>query len=273
MMQKKMIYRAFFLILIRSILFFQPVQSFQMPTINLFKGPHSLFIDQELYHMRRSKSGSRQTGYLFGQGICYRNIRPRAIYWAGDIFFGRGTLRGSTRFGSPLKSKKQDLTVEGRVGYNFHWTLKYPFSFVLFGGGGNFSGKNNFVTSPGGAIHINNSYKYIVLGMHTRCYLTEVFSFGVDYKVQCMMDGKSKITNDPTYGRVDLMIEGQTGHTLELPVHWHLSKNKNKNLNMDLALTPYYQFRHYGGRENFPFDFVDTKYYLHGIKLTLSFLF
>lgn len=42
---------------------------------------------------------------------------------------------------------------------------------------------------------------------------------------------------------------------------------------MAVGLVPFYEYRFYGHRANFPFDFLETKLKLYGATLKLHYLF
>ena len=47
----------------------------------------------------------------------------------------------------------------------------------------------------------------------------------------------------------------------------------NVHVTATINVTPFYRFRHFGGRPNFPFDYIDTKFQLYGVQATVGLSF
>jgi hypothetical protein len=85
-----------------------------------------------------------------------------------------------------------------------------------------------------------------------------------------MQDAKSQVSDDPVYDEVTLMIKDELLARLDLPIYFHPAKMW---LGTGMELSPFFEYRHFGGREGFPFNFRDTKFYLYGMRVALTFAF
>ena len=82
------------------------------------------------------------------------------------------------------------------------------------------------------------------------------------------MDAKCKVSNDPEFEDSTLQIKDKVNYRIEFPFNYFFCKTRN---HFEIDLVPFIEFRHYGGRENFPFDFQDTKLRICGVTLLLAY--
>lgn len=85
-----------------------------------------------------------------------------------------------------------------------------------------------------------------------------------------MYNAKCAVTGDPDVDDFNLLIEDDWNYRIELPMIYRFCPCFG---GFEAQVTPFYEFRHYGGRENFPFDFIDTKLMIWGFNLLLSYRF
>lgn len=221
---------------------------------------HRVGIGPSVYHLRRDRDGgSSQDGYLGGISIYYERIKPYGFYWSFEGSLAQGSIYGRSGGGSPLESVKRDTEVEGHLGYAF-----YPWGVFLtpFVGAGYFNGLNDFVSPSPMTIQYHNRFRYISLGLQGERCVSEKASLGFRIAIKYMTEGKSRISQDPMFEDAHLIVENRFQWYLDFPItiKWRAKKH------LALKIAPLLRWRHYGGRENFPFDFYETDFRLIGIN-------
>lgn len=206
-----------------------------------------------------------------GRAVC-EHFRGNNLYFAADGYWAYGKLEGHNADSQAITSYKSDAEVEGRLGYTFMKDLCTYFWVTPFLGGGYFVGSNRFVRPSPMEFESNTRFPYIALGFLSRVQLTDCFYFGLNFKTKYSVGAKTKITNDPDpeVDNSELIIEDKFFYEVELPLIYNwLWKCKR----VECSFVPFYRFRHYGGHENHPFDFIDTKFHMYGARLMFSYPF
>lgn len=233
--------------------------------------PYLFYTGAETYHFKRAREGgTEQTGLINGTRVGFDRIKPYGWYIGADYLYASGRIKGKTGSGIRLGSELNDQIFEARLGF----TLLQPgcrTTFIIpFGGWGSFREVNHFVSPSPLKYKFTDTFDYVVVGFLSGVNLTALISMGINFKVKFMLDGESKVTNDPFYDTVTLVMEKETLYRLDLPITYN---PRNSLFGIDAQFVPFYEFRHFGGREGFPFDFKDTKFYLYGARLALLYCF
>lgn len=247
--------------------------SFEANALLSFRGPHRLAAGPEFYFMQRNKEGgSKQHGFLFGGRVSYDRIRRSALYWGLDGVYTVGRLYGHNADHRELHSRKRDSSIEGRFGYTLKKNWGCLYWLTPFLGGGYFEGTNRFIYPSPREYLVTNKIPYIALGFLSRVDFWSCFGMGLDFKAKYSVGANSHITQDPDplVDNARFIIEDKLSYDVELPLYfsWRWWEKKS-----ELRFVPFYQFRHYGAHENYPFDFYDTRFHLYGARIMLSCFF
>ncbi len=221
----------------------------------------------ETYFIKRSREGgSFQKGRLDGVKIDIDRIERCRWYFGGEYQYASGDIKGYTAGGNYFVSKLTDTIYEGRLGYTFQQKEgRQPF-FVPFGGWGYFKEVNAFRYPSLLTYTFNDTFHFFTIGFLSGVNFTPLLSMGVNFKVRFMIDGTSQVTNDPVYDEVNLNMENEMQIRLDIPFTFNLPCSL---FGIAMQLVPFYEFRHFGGREGYPFNFRDTKFYIYGAQLAL----
>lgn len=231
--------------------------------------PHSfvnqLYVGPEIYHVRRVREGgTKQSGWIFGFRAGYEHIKRFKFYWGGDVLYGKGTLEGHST-GSKLRSRFIDKNIEGRFGYTFQQKVGYRLALTPFIGAGYGEECNNFVSPSPLKVHFKLRFNYAVAGFLSKMNLSPCLSLGFNFKARFLYDAKNHVAHDPEIDNFKMLVKNQMHYRLELPISYQRTEH------FLLNLVPFYEFRHYGGQVNFPFDFLESKLNIYGA--TLKFLY
>lgn len=222
---------------------------------------HTLSIGPEAYYVERTRAtGANQTGVLYGGQIAYNRIKCCGFYWGADAYYATGVLHGRNRTNKPLKSTLTDWQAEARLGF----TIPYV---TLYVGYGYLQEQINFISPSPTTFHYRDAIQYVTSGFLARVNWTCHFSTGLNAKVKWMTDGKSHISNDPAKDSVTLTMGNEPQYRVELPVNYYIKKG------WEASFVPFYEFRHYGNKEGYPYDFIDTEYQIWGLQLMASYWF
>lgn len=236
-----------------------------------FPRPQAISIGPEIYHIRRVREGgSKQSGCMYGVRLSYNMIKRYKVYWGAEFLWAKGDLCGKTGGGIKLKSKFTDENLEGRIGYTFQCKNAYQPFLTPFVGYGYFLETNNYVKPSPMLIHFQNRYKYFVGGFLSGFSPAPEWIVGFNFKAMPMWQAKCKVTNDPVYQTSKMLIKDEINYRYEMPIIYLLCFCRQQ---FDLRLVPFYETRHYGRRENFPFDFLDTKLRIWGADFQISYRF
>lgn len=228
------------------------------------------YIGPEIYYTQRVKEGgSKQTGTLYGVRIGYDRIQRYKLYWGIDALWARGILEGQTKE-NHLKSTLTDMNVEARIGYTFQSKNWRCASLTLYSGGGYFW-ENNFYQHPSPlTVHFKNRFSYIPIGFLSQIFVTPNWSIGANFKVRYLIESEHKVTNDPEHDHLTQHYEDRLQYRVDLPVTYFICWKKHS---LAVSLVPFYEYRSYGYRANFPFDFLETKFNFYGATLKFLYLF
>jgi len=220
-------------------------------------------IGPDIYYLTRDRDGgAKQTGIMYGGEGDYERVKPWGFYWALNGLYARGTLTGHSRTGK-TESRLTDAQVEARLGY----TLCWPFLLTPFVGYGYFSEINDFCDPSPIAVRFHNHFQYPLLGFRSEWAWGPYFRLGCLARVSYMVDGASEVTNDPSFDDLTLIMGPRWQYRIDLPVSLCFCNSRNA---FEAAIAPFYWLRQYGGRENYPFDFIATKMRSYGARFYLS---
>lgn len=235
-------------------------------------GPHRVEVGPEWYHLKRTREGgSKQTGDLHGIHATYDRAPSCGIYWGADGYAVTGDLSGKTAKGFKTKSNVKEREIEGRLGYTRHlpyicWSPR----FTLFMGGGYYYSSNKFRKPSPMTIKMTEWASYgsagCFIGVDLSCRLRAEARFTAKF----MANGKSDITEDHDFDDISLDMDNEVFYNVDIPISYRICESNER---LELRLVPFYRFRHFGGRSNFPFDFVETKFRIYGARVTLAYQF
>ena len=224
----------------------------------------------EIYHIKRWRNGgTKQTGRMDGVRVGFDRIKRHGWYIGVDGFYSTGHLEGHNARGRTLDSDLTDIIFEGRVGFTLQDQTECQHTFTPFVGYGYFHEVNNFHSPSPIPYTFTDTFDYFTTGFLSGFNFTPLLSMGLNFKVKFMMSGRSKISDDPLYDDVKLRMNNEIQLRVDVPLVFHCLPWKR----VQAALVPFYEYRHLGGREGFPFDYIDTKFTLLGARLDLIYRF
>jgi hypothetical protein len=228
------------------------------------------YVGPEIYYVKRTKEGGAvQTGTLYGVRIGYDHVRRYKFYWGCDVLWARGILDGHVA-DDKLKSEFTDTNIEARLGYTFQSKCWRCASFTPFVGGGYFWEYNNFVNPTPLKLHFKNIFSYVPVGFLSQIFLMPTLSVGLNFKARVILEGKQNVSHDPKFNKSTQHYIENLQYRLELPIIYFFCWKSNP---LGVSLVPFFEYRHYGHRANFPFDFLETKLKFYGATLKLMYLF
>jgi hypothetical protein len=236
-----------------------------------FPYPLQFSLGPEIYHVKRVREGgTRQTGTLTGLRANFDRIQRYKIYWGSEALYARGMLNGRSGSGAKLRSTFIDASLEGRVGYTFQHKSALRPSFTPFIGYGYYREINKY--HPPSPIHVKfrTEFHYIPCGFLSSLTICPQWELGLNFKAMAMWEACCKVMDDPEFDDRTMLVEDKVNYRVELPVKYRLPYLKG---HFEIGLVPFYETRHYGGRVNYPFDFLDTKLTLYGCNLQLIYAF
>jgi len=235
------------------------------------KGPHRIYLGPDSFHLKRTKKGgAKQKGWLNGVYGAYERRPHGGVYTIFDGYYAQGSLKGETAAGNTLKSKMTDKKIEGRLGYSFCIQSWKKLTLIPYGGYGYSNCKNAFkAPSP-----LTNTYteyfNYASAGFEISFSPCNALECGLNFNTDFMIEGKSKIEDDVDDETFRLLIENKNQYEIDLLFRYYTHYNEKA---FTIIASPFYQQRHYGGMKNFPFDFIDTKFQIFGIRLLINLCF
>lgn len=225
---------------------------------------HRVLVGPEVYYMTRSRDGgTEQTGTLYGFSFLYERVRHYGIYWGLEGRYAVGTLQGHDGNDKDIKSHKRDSDLEGSLGFTYQFSKAGKcLSLTPIVGGGYFWGKNDFVDPSPLTVNYRGQFSYYLLGILATLYWNDQISVGLRYKVKKMLEGECRVSDIPESDDLKQVMENENQYELELPIQ--ISRVEGRF--WQWLVTPFYRSRHYGKRENFPRDFLDTRFKMYGVK-------
>lgn len=243
---------------------------------NLKEG-HRIYLGPQTYYIRRNrKGGTRQSGWLYGGRIGYERLKGNSLYLGFEAATGIGTIKGNSGLGSSLKSSFKDITYEWRLGYTFHQcSFKHLFftPYILFE---SLKEINNF-KEPSPLLTDTKIHATLAgIGFLSKIDICPCLSAGINFSAKFMLSGKNKFSNYPTgIGDETENFTINTGNQfhchVEIPITYHFIQLCNSHLSV--GLVPFYEYRKYESQENFPINFLETKFNFVGIFLKFMYRF
>lgn len=216
--------------------------------------PHQLYLAPDVYHVHRHREGgSYQSGWVYGGSLGYDYIKENTWYLGVEGFYTVGELSGSSSLGNKLKSRFYDSNVEGRVGYTFQFPCLWEFRVTPYLGGGYAWEKMKLIHPSLLRVQSHIGFGFFSFGFLSQIKINCDWDFGINFKARYMLEGKSRITNNPDCEDVDLLMNNRMHYRIEMPVTYHIC------LPWEISLMPFYEYRVYGRHPNFPFDFLETR--------------
>lgn len=234
-----------------------------------FPLPNKISLGPEIYYLTRARAGgTKQTGWMSGIRGSYDRIKRYRLYWGFEALYAKGSLKGHNGIDDALKSSFTDAHIEGRFGYTFQAKCNYLPAFTPFVGYGYFRDINKFKAPSPLTLKFITSYKYVAYGFLSSVTLFDDFTAGFNFKGWSMINARTKVQDDPQEDDISMLMGERFNYRLEMPI---LYRHFTCSQHLEIGLIPFYECRHYGSRENFPFDYFDTKFRLWGASIQLTY--
>lgn len=237
------------------------------------------YIGPEIYYVKREKEGgAQQGGTLYGVRIGYDRVKRYKFYWGIDALWAKGVLEGHRKketlegevLKERLKSEFTDINVEARLGYTFQSKCWRCASWTPYGGLGYFWEKNDYKHPSPLQVHFKNHFTYVAGGFLSQIFITPSWSTGFNFKVRYLLEAEQKVEGDTEFGKLTQHYEEKLQYRAELPVTYFYCW---RSCPLAVSLVPFFEYRAYGHRANFPFDFLEVKLKLYGATLKFHYLF
>ncbi|MFI0434537.1 MAG: hypothetical protein ACH350_02260 [Parachlamydiaceae bacterium] len=224
----------------------------------------------EIYSVERAKEGgARQSGTLYGVRLGFDHIRRYKLYWGLDALWAKGALKGSSK-DHRIKSTLTDTNIEARFGYTFQSKSWRCASFTPFVGLGYFWENNCFEHPSPLPIHFKNHFSYLPFGFLSQFSLSKNVSVGVNVKIRFLIESKVEASHDPEHEDCTQYYDESLQYRFELPLSYFTCYKKKS---LACCFVPFYEYRPYGYRSNYPFDFLETKFNIYGATFKFEYLF
>jgi hypothetical protein len=231
-------------------------------------GPHRLAISPEVYYSHRLREGgTHQDGVLVGGRINYERIKRCGYYWAMEGMYACGRMEGENRDGIKLKSWLTEMEIEGRFGYTFQFKYSPQFAFTPFFGLGGYRLENEFEAPSPSIVTFEDSFTFALWGFTTSLKIGDCWRLGVIFKGKMMVEGDEEIHNHDEGKDYEGKIDERMQYEFYLPA---TTRFEYYSRLWELSIVPFYRLRHLGGRENYPYDFFETKYHQYGIRVDFA---
>lgn len=231
-------------------------------------GPHRLSLGPECYYLKRERQGGTwQNGWFYGGRITYDRTKANGFYAGALARAAGGVLQGETASGATLKSNASECAVEGDLGWTFGFCIIRPLLITPFVGYGYFKGVNDFKSPSPLTLKFTDRYGYTAGGIFSNIEITSCISLGLNFRAKWMSEPKETVSGDPDNGDLALQVGEHWLYEAEVPLNYGFSWC---NWCCHASLVPFWERRDYGGRENFPFDFIETRYTIYGLRLLLG---
>lgn len=231
-------------------------------------GCHTLWAGPEVYHAKRLRQGgSQQKGWLYGLRICCEREELNSLYWGIEGAWAEGRLNGDTPSGAELRSNMTDTEVEARLGFTMAGHCLTCFSIRPFIGIGYYQGVNRFLPPTPLPIRSADSWGFGTAGVATQFWCNDTWRVGLNVKARQMWNAKNRVSGDPGVPNIVTLIKDELNWVVEIPLEWYPWIYGRC---CQVAATPFYQYRHLGGRESYPKDFFETKWWIYGGRLTFG---
>jgi hypothetical protein len=229
------------------------------------RNPHRFGLGPEVYFAeRRKEGGSEQHGLLYGFRMTYDRVRPWGLYWGIDGHYAHGRLKGHSGRGASLNSNFEVGEVEARFGYAMDFKCRLRPWILPFMGVGYITHVNRFLPPVMLPVRFNISYEYIATGLALGIWLAPQWDVQLVLKAGFPFNMRCKVTNDPSFNDLKQLIDEEVQYWVDLPITYHRCFNGHP---VAISLVPFFRYRRFGGREGFPFDFIDTRFQFYGARL------
>ncbi len=229
--------------------------------------PNIVDIGPDVFYIRRMRAGgTKQTARMDGISIDYDRLRRYSWYLGGTFSYAQGRLKGHSGAQREILSTLTDKSWEGRFGYNFQRRGSKGYFIAPYGGYGYFNEVNDFHPPTTNTFKFKDTFNFVSAGFLSGMNLSSLVTMWIDFKMKFMRNGTSKVTNDPIMGDSTLLMNNEVFARIEVPLIFSPSCVR---MNLEFVVDPFYEYRHFGGREGFPFDYIDTKYTLYGASFAL----
>jgi hypothetical protein len=205
---------------------------------------------------------------VYGVRGTYDRVTGWGLYWGANFRYAQGPLKGSSPSTDNLCSTFSDKEAEGRFGYTFQWDFIHSL-ITPFIGVGYFDESNSLEHPCPSRLKFNIRYPYFAFGFLSRVNLFPCLTAGLNFKGWAMYDATCKV-RDPEGEHCTMCVTDEINYRIELPVMYQTGLLNNQ---FNVGLVPFYEYRHYGGRANYPFDFLDTRLNIFGVNLQLLYFF
>jgi len=230
-------------------------------------------VGPEIYRVKRTRlGGACQAGVLYGGRAIYERIPSSGLYWSAEGLIAQGILKGKMHSGDKVRSTFTDKGLEGRLGYTFCKQIYYKALWTPFVGYGYFREDNRYHSSSPLKVNLKNCYRYFPFGLLTTVAMRPDTTAGVNVIWKAMWRARCHVTGDRHHDNVTMSIADEVNFRIEFPLRYRCEGSGTIS-RLEWALIPFYERRHYGGKENFPFDFLDTKVKAYGANAALSYYF
>lgn len=229
---------------------------------------NQFYIGPEFCRVERTKEcGTWQKASLARIRAGYDRFKRYGWYIGADAFYGTGTLRGISSFKKTLRSDLTDWSIEGRAGYTFQQKTCWKLAFTPFVGGGYAVEKNHFVKPSPLLIHFKTYFPYGAAGFIFRMYPYSNLEVALNFCAKWPIEPKCHVTHDEELEPAKQHIKERAQYRLDLPFTYRLGCNGP----FAIVLSPFYEYRQFGGQINFPFDYIETKFNIWGTSLLFEY--
>ena len=241
---------------------------FSPPLISRFN-PASL--GPEIYRVYRARhGGTKQSGNAVGVRFTFDHIKRYCIYCGMQGFYGSGILHGYSASGSKIRSRLTDSLIEGSLGYTFQMKYSPYVALTPYLGCGYFREVNDFSPPSPLPVKFVTKYPYVAFGFLSSIYVTSYLTAGLNVRFKAPWETKCTVSNDPDFDKVKQLVTDKIQYRIEVPITYIGSLAWSS---FEAALVPFYERRLYGARENYPFDFFETRFSIYGLNLQLIYRF
>lgn len=222
------------------------------------------------YLKRKRAGGTRQHGFIYGVRASYDRLKRYHFYLGGTVDYSQGTLNGKSGNGNKLKSDWSEALIEGNLGYTLQYKY-FPFwSLTPFVGYGYFRETNKFKNPTPLHLKFITQFPYVSYGFLSSLNITSFLNLGLNVRFRSPWNARCTIKDDPEFDTTKLLVGEVFQYRVEIPLAYCRPLLWNM---VEFGIVPFYEYRCYEGRENFPFDFFKTAVRLYGANLQLIFRF
>ncbi|MCP5469727.1 MAG: hypothetical protein H7A36_04385 [Chlamydiales bacterium] len=229
--------------------------------------PNIIEAGPEVFYIRRMRSGgTKQTARMDGVYVEFDRLKRYGWYVGGEFRYSQGRLKGHSGTQREILSILTDRVWEGRFGYTLQRKNPKRYFITPYGGYGYFDQTNDFLPPTPIPLKFQNTFNFVSAGFLSGVNITSLLTMWVNFKMKFMLNGASKVSEDPLMGDNTLQMNNEVLARIEVPFIYSPS---NARMGLEFVASPFYEYWHFGGRQGFPFDYIDTKYNLYGANFAL----